>query len=194
MKEDLEEVKKKQTLLQEEIIDKNYDKTSFINFCLDKKEDGDDINNYTLKELKKIVSEFQQKYYNPSEYNKIKRFMMRIYIQQEGFLDNKNFYLIFNYMGKNEQIKYKKNCPYEISYNIEAKDLLPENKINVSIFESGFFKSKFKGDFDIKLSEVELKKEFSQKCKIRSEAKGKDVYSTVVIKLEPQYENIEQKK
>ena len=34
------EIQAKQTLLQTEIIEKNYDKTSFINFCLSKKENG----------------------------------------------------------------------------------------------------------------------------------------------------------
>ena len=58
MEENTEEIQAKQTLLQTEIIDKNYDKTAFINFCLSKKENGDDLNNWTLDELKEIVSEF----------------------------------------------------------------------------------------------------------------------------------------
>ena len=49
---------KKQNLLQTEIIDKNYDKTAFINFCLSKKENGDDLNNWTTEELTEIVREF----------------------------------------------------------------------------------------------------------------------------------------
>ena len=32
-----EQIQAKQTLLQSEIIEKNYDKTAFINFCLSKK-------------------------------------------------------------------------------------------------------------------------------------------------------------
>ena len=58
MEENMEEIQAKQTLLQTEIIDKNYDKTAFINFCLSKKENGDDLNNWTLDELRQIVSEF----------------------------------------------------------------------------------------------------------------------------------------
>jgi hypothetical protein len=54
----MEEIQAKQTLLQTEIIDKNYDKTAFISFCLSKKENGDDLNNWTLDELRQIVSEF----------------------------------------------------------------------------------------------------------------------------------------
>ena len=52
------EIQAKQTLLQSEIIEKNYDKTAFINFCLSKKENGDDLNNWTLDELTEIVKEF----------------------------------------------------------------------------------------------------------------------------------------
>jgi len=56
--EDGDEIQAKQTLLQTEIIEKNYDKTAFINFCLSKKENGDDLNNWTVDELTEIVREF----------------------------------------------------------------------------------------------------------------------------------------
>ena len=53
-----EEIQAKQNLLQTEIIEKNLDKGSFINFCLSKKENGDDLNNWTYAELQEIVKEF----------------------------------------------------------------------------------------------------------------------------------------
>ena len=53
-----QEIQAKQQLLQSEIIEKNYDKASFINFCLSKRENGDDLNNWTLVELEAIVKEF----------------------------------------------------------------------------------------------------------------------------------------
>ena len=56
--EEGDEIQAKQTLLQTEIIEKNYDKTAFINFCLSKKENGDDLNNWTVDELTEIVREF----------------------------------------------------------------------------------------------------------------------------------------
>ena len=40
------------------IISKNYDKTIFINFCLSKKKNGDDLNEYTYDELVAVVKEF----------------------------------------------------------------------------------------------------------------------------------------
>ena len=54
---------KKQNLLKTEIIDKNYDKNAFINFCMSKKDNGDDLNNWTHEELSEEVQEFisQQK-------------------------------------------------------------------------------------------------------------------------------------
>ena len=53
-----QEIQAKQELLQREIIQKNLDKGSFINFCLSKKENGDDLNNWTFAELEQIVKEF----------------------------------------------------------------------------------------------------------------------------------------
>ena len=52
------QIKAKQDLLQHEILDKNLDQNEFISFCLGKKENGDDLNNWTLEELTKIVQEF----------------------------------------------------------------------------------------------------------------------------------------
>jgi hypothetical protein len=45
-------------LLQKEIIEKNFDKTAFINFCMSKKDNGDDLNNWTYEELSSVVHEF----------------------------------------------------------------------------------------------------------------------------------------
>jgi sorting nexin-7/30/sorting nexin-8 len=49
----------KKNYLTVEIINKNYNPTDFINFCVSKKENGDDLINWTLEELKQCVSEFQ---------------------------------------------------------------------------------------------------------------------------------------
>ena len=58
MTEEEKETKQKQDLLQKEILDKNYDQQLFVNFCLSKKENGDDLNLWTLEELTTIVQEF----------------------------------------------------------------------------------------------------------------------------------------
>ena len=55
------EIKRKQDLIQREIIEKNHDKSDFIKFCLTKKENGDDLNNWTLGELTIVVCQYLAK-------------------------------------------------------------------------------------------------------------------------------------
>ena len=50
----------KQSLLQTEIIEKNYDQMEFLNFCTSQKENGDDLNNWSYEELKTCVANFQE--------------------------------------------------------------------------------------------------------------------------------------
>ena len=56
-----DELTAKRELLRTEILDKNYDQNQFIDFCLNKKENGDDINIWTLDELKEVIQEFTSK-------------------------------------------------------------------------------------------------------------------------------------
>ena len=51
----------KQNLLKDEIIDNNYNQTEFIEFCMQQKKDGDDLDNWTYEELKNIIKEFTTK-------------------------------------------------------------------------------------------------------------------------------------
>lgn len=55
---DSTEIEQKKNLLQQEIIDKHYDQQKFVEFCLTKKENGDDINNWSFQEMKEVVDEF----------------------------------------------------------------------------------------------------------------------------------------
>ncbi len=50
----------KQDLLKTEIIEKNFDKEKFLDYCISKKENGDDLSCWSYEELKKTVSEFTQ--------------------------------------------------------------------------------------------------------------------------------------
>ena len=68
--ENIDEITRKQNLLQKEIIGNNYDKEAFVNFCLSKKEEGDDLNNYTYEELEAVVKEFISKQQKESEVQK----------------------------------------------------------------------------------------------------------------------------
>ena len=68
----LNELEQKTEILKKEIIEKNYDQNGFINFCLLKKENGDDLNNWNIQELKNIIEEFvlSQKENKKKEYQK----------------------------------------------------------------------------------------------------------------------------
>ena len=72
-----QEIQQKQQLLQREIIEKNFDKGAFINFCLSKRDNGDDLNNWTIEELEQIVKEFALSQ-NPSGNENVQE------IQQQG--------------------------------------------------------------------------------------------------------------
>ena len=47
-----QDIEMKQNLIKSTIIDKNYDKNAFFNFCMSKKEEGgDNLANWTMEEL-----------------------------------------------------------------------------------------------------------------------------------------------
>jgi len=51
---------KKQELLKKEIIDKNLDKDLFFDYCIQKKENGDDLDNWTIEELRETITDFSK--------------------------------------------------------------------------------------------------------------------------------------
>ena len=54
------DIEQKQALLKSEILDKNYDQEQFIQFCLGKKSNSDDLSQWSLSELHQIIEEFTQ--------------------------------------------------------------------------------------------------------------------------------------
>ena len=50
----------KQNLLKSEILDKKLDQMKFLQYCVSQKENGDDLNNWTIEELKTCVANFQE--------------------------------------------------------------------------------------------------------------------------------------
>ena len=66
--EDEQEIK--QSYLRQEILEKNYDTQSFLDFLITKKgESASDINNWTIEELKTVVVEFQNSQNNDQKSN-----------------------------------------------------------------------------------------------------------------------------
>ena len=58
MEEIDKELEQKKELLKTELIDKKYEFEKFIQFCIKKKENGDDLSLWTIPELKDIIKEF----------------------------------------------------------------------------------------------------------------------------------------
>lgn len=52
----------KQELLKSEIIAKNYEPQKFLEYCINLKENGDDMNNWTYEELKLVLENFKGDY------------------------------------------------------------------------------------------------------------------------------------
>ena len=141
----------KQELLKSEIVAKNYDGSKFLKFCLDKKENGDDMNNWTYDELKQCVDDFIEsqntKNNSPEKNNESNDNYKDI---QEEKLDeisdtktnsestekteeNKNEYVIIenNYNIKEDKIFDSKI--HELSCKILEKSLLNNKEIKVTI-------------------------------------------------------------
>ena len=53
------EIEIKKQFLTEQIINQGYNTNDFLNFCLNKKENGDDLSNWEIEELKQCVKDFQ---------------------------------------------------------------------------------------------------------------------------------------
>lgn len=94
-------IKLKQDLLKTEIIDKNYDKEKFLEYCITKKPSGDDLTSWTFEELKKAVDEFISIPENSLSYAKEKDIKKQEEMKKEITVDVEKIkiyviFLIFN--------------------------------------------------------------------------------------------------
>ena len=155
----------KQTFLRENILDKGYDTNKFIDFLKSKKgEDGADISNWTMEDLKQIVKEFVSLISNEKENEKI----------EEEKKEN-------NQLGQNNQ---------ENIQNPSLADLNSSNNNNTENFghkdeDFGIILSEF---YDCQVSETtELSKYDNLEVKINSYKKvdkgifSKSFYSFLVV-------------
>lgn len=58
----MDETQLKQQFLRSEILGKGYDATDFTDFLAEKRENGDDLDNWTKNSLELVVAEFQQNF------------------------------------------------------------------------------------------------------------------------------------
>ena len=134
----------KQKLLKSEIIDNSYDQSEFIDFCMQKKKDGDDLDNWTYEELKMIIKEFTSKinheYLKDNKNNEIisenkEEENNNEIISKEKEDENNNEIIKNETDDKNEEYMIKIHCR-ELKKNI-----LNDKKINVTINKCSLVKS-----------------------------------------------------
>lgn len=111
-------------LIKEEITDKNYNQLDFMNFCLFKRRNGDDIDNWTLEELTSLVKEFQQNNF-PQDGKLLK--------EENKIRFNINKINDYNRMNREEK-KGEENYNYEDEIDrININNLYKEKEINKAI-------------------------------------------------------------
>ena len=142
-----QDIETKQNIIKSTIIDKNYDKNAFFNFCMNKKkEGGDDLANWTIEELNSVINEFTE------EQNKI---LSNNQIREEQYRRQRemaqNIHLNMGDMHQNYQEQQQKPqnlSSIEFNCNILPKSFLNGKQIKVVIknpkpVEMGFFSSNY---------------------------------------------------
>ena len=130
----------KQEILKSEILEKNYDKDKFIQFCLNQKENGDDLTKWTLLELNECISNFikaeneaqnqinnnnnniNNYSYNPNNYQQ------QINSQQINQNNNNNLQQVQTTTNSNPPAKESDKFKAAMNKDILNMDFLPTDK------------------------------------------------------------------
>ena len=141
------DIEMKQNLIKSTIIDRNYDKNAFFNFCMNKKkEGGDDLANWTIEELNEAINEFIE------EQNKIianNRIIEEEYRKKREMAQNINLNMgDINQNYHNEPQKQQNLSSIEFNCGVLQKTFLNDKQIKVVIqnpkpVEMGFFSSNY---------------------------------------------------
>ena len=124
------ELEEKQDIITKEILDNNYSKTDFINFLIEKKENGDDLSNWNSSELEKAIEEFTKSHKpeEPQKCNNTQIFtvpqteyksqnFINTQIRNNSRTDNKSqnrnnsISIFLNQNGEGSKILYNSNIP-----------------------------------------------------------------------------------
>ena len=146
-----QDIEMKQNLIKSTIIDKNYDKNAFFNFCMNKKkEGGDDLANWTMDELKSTINEFCEEQNKiilnnqmiEEQYRRQREMAQNIQLNMGDI--NQNYQ---NYQNQQTQ-KVQNLSSIEFNCNILQKTALNGKQIKVTIknpkpVEMGFFSSNY---------------------------------------------------
>ena len=129
----------KQEILKSEILEKNYDKDKFIQFCLNQKENGDDLTKWTLLELNECISQFikaENEAQNPNinnnnnySYNP-NNYQQQINSQQinQNIQNNNNLQQVQTTTNTNPPLKESDKFKAAMNRDILNMDFLPTDK------------------------------------------------------------------
>ena len=158
-----DELNKKKELLQREIVDGNYNKDQFIDYCLALKPYGDDLSQWSYEELKSAVNSFIT-YHQQEDLREKQEQQMKNQIQdqtnqmqnQMNQINNINYYNNNNNNNSNNNVNtpYSNNNKYNLSkkYNLDCRKLeksqLSNKKVVITIknpkaVETSIFKSNY---------------------------------------------------
>ena len=149
-----QDIEMKQNLIKSTIIDKNYDKNAFFNFCMNKKkEGGDDLANWTIEELNSTINEFCEEQNKillnnqmiEEQYKRQRELAQNIHLNMGDFSQNYSYYQNQNL---NQNQKPQNLSSIEFNCNVLPKTILNNKQIKVTIqnpkpVEMGFFSSNY---------------------------------------------------
>ena len=147
-----EELELKRNLLQKEIVEGNYNKEQFIDYCLALKPYGDDISQWTYEELKSTVNSFisyhKQEEIKEKQEEQIKKENQIQINQVENQINQINNYFI----GKNDINNTNNNMNISKEYQLNCRKIekspLNDKKViitiqNPTVVETSIFKSNY---------------------------------------------------
>ena len=151
-----QDIEMKQNLIKSTIIDKNYDKNAFFNFCMNKKkEGGDDLANWTIEELNSTINEFCEEQNKillnnqmiEEQYKRQRELAQNIHLNMGDFNQNYSYYQNQN-QNLNQNQKPQNLSSIEFICNVLPKTILNNKQIKVTIqnpkpVEMGFFSSNY---------------------------------------------------
>jgi len=142
-----QDIEMKQNLIKSTIIDKNYDKNAFFNFCMSKKEEGgDNLANWTMEELNSVINEFVEQQNKIISQNQIREEQYKMQREMAQNIQLNMGDINRNYQEQNQ----KHQNPSSIEFNCQRlqKSCLNDKQIKVIIqnpkpVEMGFFSSNY---------------------------------------------------
>ena len=141
-----QDIETKQNLIKSTIIDKNYDKNAFFNFCMNKKkEGGDDLANWTIEELNSVINEFIEEQNKILSNNQLRE---EQYKRQREMAQNIHLNMGDIHQNYQEPQKPQNLSSIEFNCNVLPKSFLNGKQVKVIIqnpkpIEMGFFSSNY---------------------------------------------------